>query len=487
MMIRVWTDGQRAGLLDRLDNTGSTFAYDPRAASPRAVSVTMPVRVQSWDIQYGLPPIFEMNLPEGALREYLTRKFRRAVGAFDDFDLLAIVGRSQIGRVRYSAEDADIDEDVPFQSLDDILKARRDGDLFEHLLNRFAEYSGLSGVQPKVMIRATKPSGLDSRRSSTVRGATHIVKLWDGDEYPELAANEYFCLKVAQKVGLSVPSFQLSEDGGAIIVERFDHREGSYLGFEDFCVLNGIPSRDKYDGGYETRLFKRLRDYIPLHERPDAHRSLFNLFALNCAIRNGDAHLKNFGITYESVSSQASLAPVYDLITTAAYQPQDGLALTLEGTTQWPDRKRLVRLGQTRTALAVKDLEAILESIADAMSDVAQEMRMYFDDSEYGGVGERMAASWDAGIKDSLGAVSGLTAPRSKRQRVRTQRAPAHSESVLLEALRDAGGTLAGTQRALGDRLGIPASTLGSAIRRLAEKGLIDAQPRKVTLLQREV
>ena len=97
-MIRVWTDAQRAGLLDRLDSSGSTFAYDPRAPSPRAVSVTMPVRLQSWDVRYGLPPIFEMNLPEGALREYLTRKFRKAVGSFDDFDLLGVVGRSQIGR-----------------------------------------------------------------------------------------------------------------------------------------------------------------------------------------------------------------------------------------------------------------------------------------------------------------------------------------------------------------------------------------------------
>lgn len=486
-MIRVWTDAQRAGLLDRLDSAGSTFAYDPRAPSPRAVSVTMPVRVQSWDVRYGLPPIFEMNLPEGALREYLTRKFRKAVGSFDDFDLLGVVGRSQIGRVRFSAADAELDEEVPFQSIDDILKARRDGELFEFLMDRFAEHSGLSGVQPKFMIRATKPSEFDARRSPTVRSATHIVKLWDADEYPELAANEYFCLTVAQKLGLHVPSFQLSEDGGAIIVERFDHRDGNYLGFEDFCVLNGMPSRDKYDGGYETRVFKRLRDYIPLNEGPDAHRHLFSLFALNCAVRNGDAHLKNFGITYESVSAQASLAPVYDVITTAAYLPKDSMALTLEGTTRWPDRKKLLRLGQARAGLTAREVEGIFESIADAMSDVAPHMQRHFEASEYTGVGERMVAAWNTGVTESLEVVRGLVASPSTTPRKVAQRPPARSDSLLLEALRNAGGTLTGTQRALADLLGIPASTLSGAIRRLSDKGLIDARPRKLSLLQREV
>lgn len=486
-MIRVWTDAQRAGLLDRLDNTGSTFAYDPRAASARAVSVTMPVRVQSWDVRYGLPPIFEMNLPEGALREYITRKFRKAAGTFDDFDLLGVVGRSQIGRVRYSSTDAELDEEVPFQSIDDILKARRDGGLFEFLLERFAEHSGLSGVQPKFMIRATgKASEFDARMSPTLRSATHIVKLWDPEEYPELAANENFCLKVARGLGLTVPEFRMSEDGGAIIVERFDHLDGKYLGFEDFCVLNGLPSRDKYDGGYETRIFKRLRDYIPLNEGPKAHRDLFTLFVVNCAVRNGDAHLKNFGIIYENVSSQAALAPVYDVVTTAAYLPKDPMALTLEGSTRWPDRKRLTRLGQSRAGLSVSEVDKVFEATADIMATVGAEMRKYFEASEYAGVGERMAAAWDAGIKESLELVRGLAAVPS-HAKIAKPRAMARSDSAILEALRDAGGTITGTQKALSDKLGIPVSTISGAIRRLADRRLIDAQPRKLTLVEREV
>jgi hypothetical protein len=60
---------------------------------------------------------------------------------------------------------------------------------------------------------------------------------------------------------------------------------------------------------------------------------LFMLIALNCALRNGDAHLKNFGIVYDDVQGEARLAPVYDLVTTSVYLPKDSLALTLNGST----------------------------------------------------------------------------------------------------------------------------------------------------------
>jgi serine/threonine-protein kinase HipA len=62
----------------------------------------MPVRLASWDVPFGLLPIFEMNLPEGVLRERLRLAFAKATGTFDDFDLLSIVGRSQVGRIRYT-------------------------------------------------------------------------------------------------------------------------------------------------------------------------------------------------------------------------------------------------------------------------------------------------------------------------------------------------------------------------------------------------
>src|SRR5208282_886841 len=221
-MIKVWTDGAESSLLDRRGDRGSTFVYLPNALAERAVSVSMPVRLSSWDIPFGLPPIFEMNLPEGVLRERLRLAFAKATGTFDEFDLLSIVGRSQVGRIRYAGETEQLNEDVPFQSVDEILARRRDGDLFRYLLDKFASYSGISGVQPKILVRDETASAAlrDSkpRLSQTYRGATHIVKFWEANEYPQLAANEYFCLTVAQKCGLEVPCYRLAEDGMVLVI-----------------------------------------------------------------------------------------------------------------------------------------------------------------------------------------------------------------------------------------------------------------------------
>jgi serine/threonine-protein kinase HipA len=87
------------------------------------------------------------------------------------------------------------------------------------------------------------------RLARSYKGATHIVKLWEPNEYPQPAANEFFRLTAARKCGLDVPSFRLAEDGKALVIDRFDLRmDGSYRGFEDFCPLNARRTDEKYRG-----------------------------------------------------------------------------------------------------------------------------------------------------------------------------------------------------------------------------------------------
>jgi serine/threonine-protein kinase HipA len=406
-MIKVWTDAAEAGLLDKNDR-GSTFLYLPDTPPSRAVSVTMPVRLQSWDERFGLLPIFEMNLPEGVLRERLRLAFAKATGTFDDFDLLSIVGRSQVGRIRYTDDKEKLTEDVPFQSVDEILASRRDGDLFRYLLDKFASFSGISGVQPKILVRDQDTSAplkaAKPRLSQSFQGATHIVKLWDPNEFPQLAANEYFCLAVAQKCGLEVPPYRLAEDGMALVIDRFDLRtDGTYRGFEDFCVLNARKTDQKYRGSYETSIMKRFQEFANPSDLNEDLERLFTLIALNCAIRNGDAHLKNFGIVYDDVLAEARLAPVYDLVTTAVYLPKDSMALTLNGTTKWPGTKELRKLGETRMGATPARVKQILERIDEAISRTAAEVRVYIKEHKaFLEIGERMLREWESGSALSL-------------------------------------------------------------------------------------
>ena len=410
-MIRVWSDGQNAGVLDRHGSRGSTFVYDQGIDDGRAVSMSMPVRLASWDQSLGIHPIFEMNLPEGALRERLRLDFAKAVGTFDNLDLLAIVGRSQIGRLRYTARDATLDEEVPFQSVDEILAARREGDLFAYMVQKFAQYSGISGVQPKVMIRDADDVAIlqntAERKSQSVKGATHIVKFWNAGEYDQLAANEFFCLRAAEKCGLDVPRHRLSEDGAALVIDRFDLRaDGSYRGMEDFCVLNGYPTENKYKGSYETALFKRMSEFLPDANKADELKKLFTLFLLNCAVRNGDAHLKNFALVYDDVNGAAHLAPVYDVVTTTVYLPRDAMALQCDGSTRWPTRKKLLTLATQRCKLSEAEARPLFEKVADAIAEAAAEMRHYAGGHpEFVEISDLMQTQWGLGLQESLGYV----------------------------------------------------------------------------------
>jgi serine/threonine-protein kinase HipA len=414
-MIRIWTDEFPSGALDRArpvgDETrsrGTTFAYESTTAMERAVSVTMPVRLASWDTAYGVAPIFEMNLPEGALRERLRLAFAKATGTFDDYDLLTIVGRSQLGRVRYTAMNAELDEGVPFQSVDEIVESRRGGELYRYLLEKFAVHSGISGVQPKFLVRdeGKLSGGLEAKRtlSPSFRGATHIVKFWDPTEYAELAANEFYCLKAAARCGLAIPPHRLAEDGSALVMERFDLRpDGRYSGFEDFCVLNARRTEEKYRGSYETSVAKRFRQFARSADFLPECLRLFTLIALNCALRNGDAHLKNFGILYDEVLGDAHLAPVYDLVTTAVYLPRDRMALTLNGSTEWPTAKRLLEFGERGLLGGRRALKEQIQKIADALNETAMEVMTYAAERPaFVEVGRQMVAAWETGIRESL-------------------------------------------------------------------------------------
>jgi serine/threonine-protein kinase HipA len=380
-MTKVWTDAAEAGLLERNGTRGSSFVYLPGVAPARAVSVTMPVRLPSWDVPFGLPPIFEMNLPEGVLRERLRLAFAKATGTFDEFDLLGIVGRSQVGRIRYTGQSEQLEQEVPFQSVDEILTQRRGSDLVRYLIDK-----------------ATR------RLSQSCRGATHIVKFWEQNEYPQLAANEFFCLKVAEKCALEVPQFRLAEEAMALVIDRFDLRpDGTYRGFEDFCVLNARRTDEKYRGSYETSIMKRFGEFANSPRLGEDLARLFTLIVINCTLRNGDAHLKNFGIVYDDVEGEARLAPVYDLVTTSVYLPRDSMALTLNGTTRWASAKELHRLGETRMGSTPARVREILERVRGATADTSRELRAYVKDHrEFEEIGNRMLHEWEQGIALSL-------------------------------------------------------------------------------------
>ena len=339
----VFAGTTRSGFLSRSNLVEAQYLFGYRTGCPAtgAISISMPVIADHYGSTGALHPIFEMNLPEGALLERLRSNFAKVVPDFDDLHLLAIVGQSQIGRLRYAAE-GETPNEVPTQNLEAILKFNGAEDLFEDLMARYAVHSGVSGVQPKVLVRE---AGSMPGRLTDV-GATHIVKSFDPRRYPELAANEYFCLQAARHAGMQTARARLAENRRILIVDRFDREaDGRYLGCEDFCVLNALRSHGRYSGSYEL-IAKRVGQFVSGSQQAHAFELLFAIVALSCAVENGDAHLKNFAVLYQDTEKTVSLAPAYDLVTTTVYQPRDVLALTLADSKKFPSRDALCPLGE---------------------------------------------------------------------------------------------------------------------------------------------
>ena len=87
-------------LTGRLARSGSKHVFTYHQAAAESLSLTMPMRIESYNYQ-DLHPVFQMNLPEGHLRETIERYTAKQYGS-DDLSMLAILGQSQIGRLGYT-------------------------------------------------------------------------------------------------------------------------------------------------------------------------------------------------------------------------------------------------------------------------------------------------------------------------------------------------------------------------------------------------
>lgn len=328
------------------------------------ISLTMPPRPEGWRSNR-LPPVLAMNLPEGFLRDRVLTRYRKVMDVDDDMNLLALTSTPAAGRTWASLPDKQEQSAGEPIALRDILAHQGTEQLFDDLLERYGTTS-ISGVQPKVVVPEKQPAA--SGDKSAIK-SPHLIVKSAGAGYPGLAQNEFHCMSVARHVGLRTPDFYLSEDGELFVIRRFDIGPAGYLGFEDLAALTGRHPDRKYDGTYRDVAEAVSVNVAPTH-RAGSLEELFKLIVLNCVLRNGDAHLKNFGVVYGDPSTadqDATMAPVYDVVCTTMYIKKDQLALGLGGTRAWPNRKTLEKFGMV--ACDVSRPERVIDEIIERAMD----------------------------------------------------------------------------------------------------------------------
>ncbi|MBA3392479.1 MAG: HipA domain-containing protein [Deltaproteobacteria bacterium] len=225
-------------------------------------------------------------------------------------------------------------------------------------------HTSLSGIQRKISLRLAA----ESRTLQVAADGGLFILKPQAQTFPSLPENEHVTMRIAQRVGITMPPCALIElkDGSlAYIVKRFDRLEGGRkLQQEDFCQLAGKAPKDKYTGSAElcAKLVLRYAS-API---VDAQR-LFRVLAFTWWTGNGDMHLKNFSLL-RGEDGMYRLSPAYDLLSTVLVIVDDQLALSVGGTKKQVGRKKWLDLA-AQCQLKPVVAERVLRELRDATDD----------------------------------------------------------------------------------------------------------------------
>ncbi len=222
-----------------------------------------------------------------------------------------------------------------------------------------------------------------------------IVKACSG-EYPAQTVNEHWCMATLGVVfGEDAARTQLLRMPDAeplLVVERFDRVEGEgrqikgmrapkRLHQEDMCQAMGKLPWSKYeptDGRYIERcaaVVERLSK-----DRFSDKLLLLQSVVADYALGNADNHLKNRSIIWSDDWSSRSLAPLYDVTCTVAYDELTRvMGMSVSERRSWEDATEedvvsmAMRLGYDRD-FAKEHIAVIMEEVDSAKDHVAFEL-----------------------------------------------------------------------------------------------------------------
>lgn len=302
---------------------------------PRAFEDTANTRMVEW--------FFENLLPEGRLRDLIASRDR--IDPRDTWALLIRHGQDTAGALSltpegFAAATEEILVPLSRETLQKKIEASRARNL--PLMASWDEIRmSLAGAQEKLGLRIEADGALFLPEGSTP--STHIVKPENASaDFPYCPANEFFCMRLAHELKVSVPAVGLLHLPEPLyVIERFDREplsaeKGIGRAFRrihqiDLCQTLGVPPSKKYEseGGLGLHhLFDVLRGTFI--ERPIvAANAVIHWIAFNYLIGNLDAHAKN--IAFLMRGQKAAVAPFYDMLCVEAYLPRQTMAMSIAG------------------------------------------------------------------------------------------------------------------------------------------------------------
>ena len=397
MKLSVYVLGRDVAILEPDGDFRSILTYRPDVAPDDFVSLTMPVRTESYVWDDVLHPIFQMNLPEGYLLQVLQEQLGPQITG-SPMALLSVIGRNMVGRIQVAVPGANLAQPTQPIELAALLQGDNSEEAFAELVRQHAA-SGVSGIVPKFLDAQDEPAAAAIHTKGTLLTHRHIIKGSTG-RLPYVSLNEHLCMQVASQV-LPVAKTELSNDGKALVVYRFDvdaNGQPSW-GMEDFCALLGLRPSAKYDTTWE-RIAKAVRDHVPGASQFETFRHVATVLLLTYAVRNADCHAKNLALLYTK-RADVHISPIYDVLTTTVYAgyQNNPPGISFMGRKTWTPGKTLPSFIAGTFGIPLRVQFKIVEAISDAISDTAPRVRAAMKQhKDFQELGARMLVTWNEGV-----------------------------------------------------------------------------------------
>lgn len=296
------------------------------------LSVTMPRQPEDF-ADAVTRAFFDNLLPEGDIRAAIAKLKR--VSERNTFGLLQEIGGDCAGAISLWPEGEKPGTNKGYVAISDERLSKLLADMQKRPLLVIEDELRLSlaGAQDKL------PVYYDGTQLALPKGSapsSHILKP-GSPGFAQMPMNEHFCMRLAAASGLPVPqSMVLRKANPLYLVQRYDRvkaPDGALTRIHqiDFCQALNLPSSRKHEkeGGPSLSACFDVIDKYSAQPAKD-RLEIISWVIFNYVVGNADAHAKNLSLLI--TSEGVSLAPFYDLISTAAYRDLTlNLALKIGG------------------------------------------------------------------------------------------------------------------------------------------------------------
>ncbi len=353
--LNIWVGDTLAAILSEEENSFSLAYTEVWNSQGYAFSPHLPLHVLSSGA--AVRNFFSNLLPEGQLLEGLSQAYQ--VSQFDVFGILRKVGQDCAGALVLSdleewlgdshAITKDDYQAISEQELNARIEESSAHNTPVMMWNMIPRMS-LAGVQNKLGVYIDDVDRLYLPNGSAP--TSHILKPDNlNGKHHNIAANEYFCMQLAHKIGLNVPDTSYRKlPTPVFLIKRYDRiwtNDSKLIRSHqiDGCQALNLPPNLKYEQEYrddpQGATIASLLSLAKLCKVPAiAQQQLLSWLLFNYLIGNSDAHAKNISFLVNHhlfdetnrivIDVGIKVAPFYDLVCGTVYGYQE-LAQSIGG------------------------------------------------------------------------------------------------------------------------------------------------------------